>query len=80
MSRKLQNRERYQLFNEKIDSFKCHEKYEWLRQYADDAIRWNTMAGYLQIKAEDFIKRIENMPLTYINDWLNGKNKLEWNK
>lgn len=30
---------RYKVFNEKIDSFKEHEKYSWLRQYADDALK-----------------------------------------
>ena len=70
--------ERYKLFNEKINHFEQHNKFEWLRNYADDAIRWNEMCGFLQIKAEDFIKRIEKMPLTYIEDWLNGKNQLDW--
>ena len=69
---------RYKLFNEKIDNFKEHEKYSWLRQYADEAIRWNEMSGYLMIKARDFIKRIEKMPLEYIKDWLDGKNELKW--
>lgn len=69
---------RYKLFNEKIDSFKGHEKYSWLRKYADDALKWNEMSGYLMIKAEDFIERIEKMPLDYIENWLDGKNQLEW--
>lgn len=69
---------RYKVFNEKIDSFKGHEKYSWLRQYADDALKWNEMSGYLMVKAEDFIERIEKMPLDYIKDWLDGKNQLEW--
>lgn len=69
---------RYKSFNEKIDYFKDHKGYEWLRKYADDAIRWNEMSGYYQIKAEDFIKRIEIMPLNYIRDWIDGKNQLEW--
>ena len=69
---------RYKLFKEKIDSFKCHKKYSWLREYADDALKWNEMSGYLMIKAEDFIERIEKMPLDYIKDWLDGKNQLEW--
>lgn len=70
--------QRYKLFNEKIDHFRNHPKYEWLRQYANDAICWNEMSGYLMIKAEDFIKRIEKMPIVYIEEWLDGKNKLEW--
>lgn len=84
MKAKVQDRnewakQRYKLFNEKIDSFKEHKAYSsWLRKYADDAIKWNEMSGYLMIKAEDFIKRIEKMPLEYIRDWLDGKNQLEW--
>lgn len=70
---------RYKLFNQKIDSFKNHTKYNWLREYANDAMRWNERAGYLMIQATDFIKRIEKMPLDYIEDWLNDKNQLEWN-
>lgn len=69
---------RYKLFNEKINHFKEHPKYEWLRQYANDAMTWNEMSGYLMIKAADFIERIEKMPIDYIADWLDGKNKLEW--
>lgn len=44
MKAKIQDRnewakQRYKLFNEKIDSFKEHKAYSsWLRQYADDAI------------------------------------------
>ena len=69
---------RYKLFNQKIDSFKNHSKYDWLREYANDAIGWNERAGYLMIKAADFIKRIEKMPLDYIKGWLDGINGLEW--
>ena len=72
-------KKRYKLFNEKIDSFKNHKAYSsWLRQYADEAIKWNEMSGYLMIKAMDFIERIEKMPLDYITDWIDGKNQLEW--
>lgn len=71
-------RNRYKTFNEKIDHFQNHAKYPWLRQYANEAIHWNSGFGYYQIKAEDFINRIESMPLDYIQDWLDGKNKLEW--
>lgn len=52
----------------------------WLRKFADEAIDWYD--GYanriLQIKAEDFVERIEKMPFDYIEDWLDGKNQLEW--
>lgn len=69
---------RYRIFNEKINHFKDHPRYEWLRKYANDAMNANEGYGYLQIQGEDFIKRIEKMPLDYIKDWLDGKNKLEW--
>ena len=65
-------------FNEKIDHFKNHPKYNWLRKYADEALQWDSMCGFYQIKAEDFIDRIVKAPLEYIEDWLNDKNKLEW--
>lgn len=78
MSMNEWRKNRYKLFNEKIDSFKEHNKYIWLRKYADEAIKWNEMSGYLMIKAEDFIKRIEKMPLEYIRGWLDGNNQLEW--
>ncbi len=71
-------KERYRLFNEKINSFKEHEKFTWLREYANDAMAWNERAGYFMIQAADFIKRIEKMPLEYIRDWLDDKNELEW--
>ena len=71
-------KKRYKIFNEKIDSFKEHKKYSWLRQYADDAMRCNEGTGFLMIKGADFIERIECMPLDYIKDWLDGKNELEW--
>lgn len=65
-------------FNDKINYFANHPKYEWFRKYADDALTWYTMCGFYQIKAEDFIKRIVAAPLNYIEDWLDGKNQLEW--
>lgn len=69
---------RYKLFNEKIDSFSEHPKYEWLRKNADHAMSANEGCGYSMIAGADFIERIEKMPLDYIKDWLDGKNKLEW--
>lgn len=77
-SRAEWEKNRYKLFNEKIDSFADHPRYGWLRQYANDAITYNNGVGYYQIKAEDFIERIEKMPLEYIRDWLDGRNLLEW--
>ena len=72
------SKKRYALFNSKINFFKEHPKYGKLRKYADDAIYYNEGSGYLMIKAEDFIERIEAAPLDYIRDWLDGKNQLEW--
>ena len=65
-------------FNSKIDNFKNHPKYQWLRQYADDALRFHTGFGSYAIKAIDFMDRIIQKPLDYIQDWLDNKNNLEW--
>ena len=70
---------RYKSFNEKINHFKDHSKYEWLRKYADDAMNANEAFSYMAIKGADFIKRIEQMPLWYIEQWLNSENDLSWN-
>lgn len=69
---------RINLFNQKIDYFVQHSKYEWLRKYSDEALHWDTCAGFYQIKAADFIDRIINASIDYIRDWLDGKNNLEW--
>lgn len=42
---------RQEIFNEKIEHFKNHPKYKWLRKYADDALTWDTMCGFYQIYA-----------------------------
>lgn len=65
-------------FNSKINHFQDHTKYNWLREYADDALRFHIGFGHLAIKAVDFMDRIIAMPIDYIEDWLNDKNKLEW--
>lgn len=66
-------------FNKKIDHFKEHKEYSWLRTYSDDAISYYDGDGYYQIKADDFINRIIAADLQIIQDWLDGKNQLEWN-
>jgi hypothetical protein len=65
-------------FNDKIDKFKDHVQYRWLRRYADDALWWQKNFGMLQIKADDFIERILIASENDIEDWLNGKHRLEW--
>ena len=67
-------------FNEKIDSFKDHEKYERLRKHADIAISNHTGFGSDAIIAGDFMDRIIAMPREYICDWLEGNNNLQWRK
>lgn len=67
---------RYAHFNAKIDALRDHPKYESLRKYADEAMRWNECFGFLMIKGEDFIDRIETMEITFIREWLDGKNEL----
>lgn len=78
MDMKTWRENRYKLFNEKIDSFREHPKYEWLRENANHAMRANEGWGHSMIAGADFIERIEKMPLDYIKDWLDGKNHLEW--
>ena len=70
---------RYALFNSKIDAMKNHPKYPILRKNANQAIEYNEGGGFTQITAEDFIKRIEAASVETIRDWLDGKNHLEWN-
>lgn len=71
-----------EIFNNKINTFSNHPKFNWLRKYANDAIdNFDNFANRLQqIKAEDFVERIISMPLSYIQDWLDDKNQLEWRK
>jgi hypothetical protein len=75
----MNNCEKYEMeFNQKIEHFKGHLKYAWLRKYADEAVTWHTGFGFLAIRGQDFMDRIIQKPLEYIEEWLNGKNKLEW--
>ena len=67
---------RYRVFNEHIDAFKGHPRYEWLRKYADDAMFYNEGGGYSMIVAADFIERIEENPIENIRAWLNGERPL----
>ena len=61
---------RYRIFNEKIDALKDHPKYKWLREEADKAIRMNESAGWDMIAGESFIHQIENSPVERIREWL----------
>jgi hypothetical protein len=75
----MSNQEIYEKqFNEKIDHFKNHPRYEWLREYSNEALKYHTQYGLLQIKAIDFMDRIIAKPIEYIQDWLDDKNLLEW--
>lgn len=69
-----------QIFNEKIDFFKDHKSYIWLRDQADRMLRNRSGFGWPTIAADDFIDRIVAMPLEYIQDWLDGKNELKWRR
>ena len=61
---------RYRIFNEKIDALKDHPKYGWLREQADKAIRMNESWGWDMIAGETFIEQIENSPIERIREWL----------
>lgn len=78
--RKEWREKRYALFNKKIDSLKDHPEYEKLRKQADDAIRYNEGFGYSAIQAAEVIKRIEEMDIAFIREWLEGKNGLKWDE
>ena len=69
---------RYKIFNEKINHFSFHKDFQALRKYADNAMINNEGFGLQQIRASDFIERIEQASLEYIKGWLDGKNQLEW--
>lgn len=61
---------RYRVFNEKIDALKDHPKYPWLRAEADKAMRMNEGAGWDAIAGETFIEQIEKSPIEVIREWL----------
>lgn len=67
-----------EVFNGKINKFKNHIKYEWLKEQAEKAISLNCGYGHESAKANDFMHRIITLPTNYIRDWLDGKNQLEW--
>ena len=66
------------VFNEKINHFSEHKLYPKLRESADQALRYHTGFGVDAIHAGDFMDRIVCLPITYIAEWLNGNNGLEW--
>ena len=65
-------------FNRKIELLKDHEKFEVLDRSRREALSHHTGFGHDAIAAADFMDRIIAMPVTYISDWLYGKNRLEW--
>lgn len=73
-------REYEKTFNEKIDSFKGHKNYAWLRKQADIALLNHTGVGIEAIRSGNFMDRINTMPKEYIQDWLDDKNQLQWRR
>ncbi|MGJ0846581.1 hypothetical protein ACR77J_07825 [Tissierella praeacuta] len=65
-------------FNKKINSLNNHKRYSWLKEYANEVLMYHTDYGFNGIKARDFMKRIIEMPISYIEGWLDGKNNLKW--
>lgn len=57
-------------FDDKINKFKDHIKYNELLKSAEQTKLNNIMSGYESIVANDFMKRIITMPLAYIRGWL----------
>lgn len=66
--------------NEKINALADHPKYSWLRKHTDCALAWRAACGYRTNRAVDFLNRIDAAPLSFLLDWLDGKNYLEWDK
>lgn len=66
-----------ELFNKKIDSFLGCQNYEILKKKADE-VNCSHSFGLENILYTDFMERIIAMPIEYIQDWLDGKNQLEW--
>lgn len=66
------------VFNVKVDSFSQHKNYPKLRKSADAAMKAHIGYGADAIAAGDFMDRIVKMPISYISDWMDGKNRLEW--
>lgn len=67
-----------EVFDRKIEHFKGHKNYAKLRESADGALMNHAGFGLDAIHAQDFMNRIVKMPLPYIQDWMDGKNQLEW--
>lgn len=66
------------VFNGKVEHFKDHPQYSTLRKNADWCIINHKGYGWDAIKAADFMDRIICMPFEYIEEYMNGKNGLEW--
>lgn len=64
---------RYKVFNEKIDAFRDHPKYAELRKQANDAMIHNEGGGFTMITAADFIQRIEENSVENIRKWLDSE-------
>jgi len=67
---------RYRVFNEKIDAFKDHPLYEELRKAADRIMDANEGGGWSMIAAADAIKKIEENSIENIRAWLDGERGL----
>lgn len=76
MDMKEWRKNRYKVFNEKIDALKDHPKYAELRKSADNAMTANEGGGFTMITAADFIQRIEENLVENIRLWLDGERPL----
>ncbi len=69
----------YKAFEKKVHKLKGHYNYEKLEEQAKRAMDANAGGmSHTAIAANDFMHRIIEMPTSYIVDWLEGKNNLEW--
>ena len=66
-------------FEEKVGRLKGHDNASRLTAMAEKAIAArNGLFQYQVIAADDFMERVIEMPTAYLEDWLEGKNDLEW--
>lgn len=65
-------------FMEKVARFENHYNFSRLEDMANQAIAANPSFGIWATSSNDFMRRIIEMPSSYIVDWLEGKNNLEW--
>lgn len=65
-------------FECKVQCLENHPNFSRLEGMAREAVLVQSGFGRSAIAADDFMRRIVELPTSYISDWLDGKNNLEW--